>query len=197
MGAYLDGLLIRCADQKGNGSRVSELGDPRTAEDLPMTGKDNQKPFDKKLVLIRTRVRRIVHGFLSVPKVSLRVTGEITWQRILEKDSGGSSKFRERWVAADMREGITFRLLEDLEKAGALVRQCPATGCGRVFVRRYRQEFCSTACRNRTNVRIWYERTRKARKGTFIAPHSTKRKRPTHWRRARIMGKPTRRTKSA
>jgi hypothetical protein len=47
MGAYLDGLLIRCADQKGNGSRVSELGDPRTAEDLPMTGKDNQKPFDK------------------------------------------------------------------------------------------------------------------------------------------------------
>jgi hypothetical protein len=82
--------------------------------------------------------------------------GEIAWQRILEKDSGEPPTFHERWVAEDVREGVVFRLMEDLKNVGALVRQCPATRCGRVFVRRYRQEFCSTACRNRTNVRIWY-----------------------------------------
>jgi hypothetical protein len=197
LGAYLDGLYIRCAGQNGDGSRVMELGDTRTPEDLPMKGKDHQKSFDEKLALIRSDVRRVVQEFLSVPNVSLRVTAEIAWQRILETDPGHAPTCREQWVTADVREGITFRLLEDLAKAGALVRECPATGCGTVFVRRYRQEFCSTACRNRTNFHRWYQRTRKQRKGTVMSPHGTRLKRPTHPRRARIIGKPTRRTKSA
>ena len=198
VGAYLDGLLIRCARREGGGSMVIELGDPRSPEDLPMTGKDNLKPLEAKLALIRTDVRRVVHEFLSAPTVALQVTGEIAWQRILVKDPGRAPTFRERWVAADVRKGIIFRLLEDLAKAGALVRQCPATGCGRVFVRRHRQRFCSTACRHRTNFHRWYQRTRKESKAPlFMRRHVTGRKRSTPLRRARIMGKPTRRTKSA
>ena len=197
MGTYLDGLSIRYAGHNGDSSRVMALGDSRTLEDLPMKGKDNQKSFEDKLELIRTDVRRIVKQFLSAPDVSLQVTGEIAWQRILEKDPGRAPTFQERWVAADVREGIVFRLLQDLAKAGTLIRQCPATGCGKIFIRRYRQEFCSTACRNRTNFRIWYQGTRRERQGMLMPQRGIKRKRPTHWRRARIMGKLTRRTKSA
>ena len=195
IGAYLGGLLIRRAGQEAHGTRVMELGAPRTLQDLPMTGKDNQKPLEEKLALIRAGVRRVVQEFLRAPTVARRVTGEITWQRILEKDWRRAPTFREQWVAADVREGITFCLLEDLAQARALVRQCPATGCGRVFVRRYRQEFCSTACRNRTNFRIWYQGTRKERKGTVMSPHASKGEWLTHWRLARITGSPTQRTK--
>jgi hypothetical protein len=197
VGAYLGGLLIRHKGEDDNGPLVMELGDPRMPDALPMAGA-SQKPLEEKLALIRIGVRRLVKAFLSAPKVSFRVTGEIAWQRILEKDPGRAPTFRERWVAADVREGIKFQLLEDLAKAGALVRQCPATGCDTVFVRRYRQEFCSTACRNRTNFRIWYQGTRKERKGTVMSPHVTRRKRrPMHLRRARARGKPKPRAKYA
>jgi hypothetical protein len=197
VGAYLDGLLIRRAGQEGDGPRVMELGDPRIPNELPMRGADNQKPLDEKLALIRTGVRRVVHEFLRAPTVARQVTGGIAWQRILDKDPRRGPTFRVQGVAADVREGIKFCLIEDLATAGALVRQCPATGCGRVFVRRYRQEFCSTACRNRTNFHIWYQGTRKERKGTVMSPHARRRKRPTPLWRARITGKPTQRTKYA
>ena len=183
VGAYLGGLLIRREGKDDDGPLVMDLGDPRCSDALPMARAGNQKPLDEKLALIRTGVRRLVKEFLSSFRGFLRVTGEITWQRILGKDPGGAPTFRERWVAAEVREGISFRLLEDLAKAGALVRQCPAEGCGTVFVRRYRQECCTTACRNRTNFRIWYQGTRKETKGTAMTPHAR--------------GKPEQRTKSA
>ena len=198
LGAYLSGLLIRCKGEDADGPRVMELGDPRMSDALPMRGADNRKPLEEKLALIRTGVRRIVKAFLSAPTVARRVTGEIAWQRMLEHDPNGTPTFRERWVAADVREGITFCLLEDLAQAGALVRECPASGCGTVFVRRYRQEFCSTACRNRTNFHIWYQGTRKKMKATFLmTQHATKRKRPMHLRRMRTRWKPKPRAKSA
>jgi hypothetical protein len=198
VGAYLGGLLLRQKGEDADGSRVMELGNSRALDELPMRGADNRKPLKEKLALIRTGVRRIVEAFLSAPKVSVQVTGEIVWQHILDKAPGRAPTFRERWVADDVREGITCCLLEDLAMAGALVRQCPATGCGKIFVRRYRQLFCSTACRNRTNFRIWYQGTRKKRKGTVMSPHATRRKRrPMYLRRARVRGKPQPRAKSA
>ena len=198
VGAYLGGLLLRHKGEEGNGPLVMERGDSRSSDDLPMKGADNQKPLEKKLALIRTGVRRIVKAFLSAPKVSFRVTGEIAWQRILDKAPGRRPTFGVQGVAADVQAGITFCLLEDLAQAGALVRECPATGCGRLFVRRYRQEFCSTACRNRTNFHIWYQGTRKKMKATFLmTQHATKRKRPMHLRRMRTRWKPKPRAKSA
>ena len=199
VGAYLSGLLIRREGQDDDGPPVMKVGDPLMPDELPMAGADNQKPLEEKLALIRTGVRRIVREFLTSPGVPLRVTGEIAWQRILDKAPGRGPTFRVQGVAADVREGIKFCLLEDLAQAGALVRQCPATGCGTVFVRRYRQEFCSTACRNRTNFHIWYQGTRKDSKATFLMTQhaTTKRKRPTHLRRARITGKPKQRAKHA
>jgi hypothetical protein len=197
IGAYLGGLLIRRTGQKADGPLVMELGDSRTPDELPMTGKDDQEPFEEKLALIRAGVRRVVQEFLSAPTVARRVTGEIAWQRILENAPGRAPTFRMQGVAADVREGITFRLLEDLAQAGTLVRECPAMGCGRVFLRHYRQTFCSTACRNRTNFHKWYRRTRKGTMATLMTPHARRRKRPTPLRRARIMGKPKQRTKSA
>jgi hypothetical protein len=160
LGAYLSGLRIRCAGTEPGGPHERQVGDPLLPDELPMAGEDNQKPLDEKLALIRTGLRRLVKEVLTPPVVPVRVTGEIAFQRILEKDTVGEPMFREQWVAADVRAGIKFRLLEDLAKAGALLRQCPATGCTKVFVRRYRQEFCTTACRNRTNFRKWYQGTR-------------------------------------
>lgn len=198
VGAYLGGLLLRHKGEDDNGPLVMELGDSRSPDALPMKGADNQKPLEEKLALIRTRVRRIVTAFLASPEVPVRITGEIAWQRILDKAPGRRPTFRVQGVAADVREGITFCLLEDLAQAGALVRECPATGCGRIFVRRYRQEFCSTACRNRTNFRIWYQGTRREGKGTVMSPHATGRKRrPMYLRRARFMQKRKPRVKYA
>jgi len=196
VGAYLDGLVIRRAGEESDRHSVMQ-GDQLTPAAFKMGRGKHQKSFDAKLELIRADVRRIVKQFLGSPNGSLRVTGEIAWQRILEKAPGCAPTFRVQGVAADVRKGITFCLLEDLAQAGTFVRQCPATGCGRVFVRRYRQEFCSTACRHRTNFHIWYQRTRKRTKGTVMSPHARRRKRPTPLRRVRIMGNPTRRTNSA
>jgi hypothetical protein len=195
VGAYLGGLLLRQKGEEDNGPLVMELGDPRMSGELPMRGVDNQKPLDEKLELIRTGVRRILKAFLSTPTVARRVTGEIAWQRILDNAPGRRPTFREQWVAAGVREGITFRLLEDLTTAGTLVRQCPAQGCGKVFVRRFRQDFCSTACRNRTNFQKWYRGTRTKTAATPVTPDATARKRSTRKPRVRTKGKPKRRAK--
>ncbi len=195
MGAYLNGLFIRRQGEDDDGLRVMTVGDPLMPDELPMSGDDNQKPLDEKLALIRTGVRRVVTAFLASPEVPVRVTGEIAWQRVLEQDPGRAPTFREQWVAADVREGIQFRLLEDLATAGALVRQCPAQGCGKVFVRRFRQDFCSTACRNRTNFQKWYRGTRTKTAATPVTPDATARTRSTRKPRVRTKGKPKRRAK--
>jgi hypothetical protein len=195
VGAYLGGLLLRQKGEEDNGPLVMELGDPRMSGELPMRGVDNQKPLDEKLDLIRTGVRRILKAFLSTPTVARRVTGEIAWQRILDNAPGRRPTFRVQGVAADVREGITFCLLEDLAQAGALVRECPAQGCGKVFVRRFRQDFCSTACRYRTNFQKWYRGTRTKTAATPVTPDATARKRSTRKPRVRTKGKPKRRAK--
>lgn len=179
VGAYLSGLFIRRQSEADDEPHVMTVGDLQIPDELPMVGADNQKPLDEKLALIRAGVRRVVTGFLVSPEVPVRVTGEIAWQRILEQDPLRVPTFREQWVAADVREGIQFRLLEDLAKAGALVRQCPAQGCGKVFVRRFRQDFCSTACRNRTNFQKWYRGTRTKTTAIPVTPDATARKQST------------------
>lgn len=195
VGAYLSGLFIRRHSEADEGLRVMTVGDLQISDELPMVGEDNQKPLDEKLALIRTGVRRVVTAFLTSPEVPVRVTGEIAWQRILEQDPGQGSTFREQWVAADVREGIQFRLLEDLGQAGALVRECPATGCGKIFVRRFRQEFCSTACRNRTNFHKWYQGTRASMAATTVTQHPTGAKISNRKPLARPKERPKRRAK--
>jgi CGNR zinc finger len=191
--AYLGDLHIRRTGKRNDGRSV---GGTLTSTDFSVAGRKHQKSFEEQLECIRTDVRRIVTQFLA-PTPSLRVTGKIAWQRILEKAPGRTPTFRVQRVVTDVRKGIIFRLLEDLEKVGTLLRQCPAPGCERVFVRRYRQEFCSTACRNRANFRIWYQRTRKARKGIVMSPHVKKRKRFTYLKRTCIMANSKRRTEFA
>ena len=193
VGAYLSGLLIRRQSEDDDGLCVMTVGDLLIPDELPLAGDDNQKPLDEKLALIRAGVRRVVTAFLTSPEVPVRVTGEIAWQRILEQDPLRAPTFREQWVAADVREGIQFRLLEDLAEAGALVRQCPAKGCGKVFVRRFRQLFCSTSCRNRANFHKWYRGTRTKTAATPVTQHAATRKRSTRKTRARPTGKPKRR----
>jgi len=193
VGAYLNGLFIPRKSEDDVGPHVTTVGDPLMPDELPMSGDDNQKPLDEKLALIRTGVRRVVTAFLASPEVPMRVIGEIAWQRILEHDAVRAPTFRERLVAADVREGITFRLLEDLATAGALVRQCPTKGCGKIFVRRYRQEFCSTVCRNRTNFHKWYRGTRAKNAATPVTQQATARKRSTRVSGARTKGKAKRR----
>lgn len=197
VGAYLNGLLIRRHGEDDEGTHVMTVGDPLMPDELPMSGDDNQKPLYEKLALIRAGVRQVVTELFTSPEVPVRVSGEVAWQRILEQDSLHEPTFREQWVAAGVREGITFRLLEDLTRAGALVRQCPAQGCGKVFVRRFRQDFCSTACRNRVNFQKWYRGTRTKTVATPVTPHTMARKRSTREPHARTKGKPKRGAKHA
>ena len=192
VGAYLDGLRIRCVGTGHGGPHVMEVGDSLLPDELSMVGDDDQKPLDEKLALIRTGLRRVLKECLTSPAGPVPLTAEIAVQRILD---GG--QVRERWVAADVREGIKFRLLEDLAKAGALLRQCPAIGCAKVFVRRYRQEFCTTACRNRTNFRKWYRGTRIETVATFGTRAAPRAKRLPHATRAHLRGKKTGRAKIA
>ena len=184
VGAYLDGLHIRCVGTEHGGPHVMEVGDSLLPDELPMAGDDDQKPLDEKLALIRTGLRRVLKECLTSPAGPVPLTAEIAVQRILD---GG--QVRERWVAADVREGIKFRLLEDLAKAGALLRQCPAIGCTKVFVRRYRQEFCTTACRNRTNFRKWYRGTRVETAATPVMRRARGSKRLSPATLARLRGK--------
>ena len=141
VGAYLGGLLIRQKGEDVDGPRVMELGDSRMPDALPMRGADNRKPLEAKLALIRMDVRRVVTAFLRAPTAFFRVTGEITWQRILEKHLLGPPTFRVQGVAADVREGITFRLLEDLEPR-------PARSCGNVPRRAVARSLCGATARN-------------------------------------------------
>lgn len=192
VGAYLDGLRIRCVATEQGEPHVMEMGDSLLPDELPMAGEDNQKPLDDKLALIRTGLRRVLKECLTSSAGPVPLTAEVAVQRILD---GG--QVRERWVAADVREGIKFRLLEDLAKAGALLRQCPATGCTKVFVRRYRQEFCTTACRNRTNFRKWYRGTRTEAADKPMTRLATGAKKSTRPMGARMREKKSRRAKTA
>ena len=192
VGTYLSGLFIRRQGGDNEGSMVMTVGDSLMPDELPMSGDDNQKPLYEKLALIRAGVRHVVTELLTSAEVPVRVTGEVAWQRILEQDSLHGPTFREQWVAAGVREGIQFRLLEDLAGAGTLVRQCPAQGCGKVFVRRFRQDFCSTACRNRTNFKKWYRGTRTKTAAAAVTPYVTAAKPSSRKPRARTKGKPKR-----
>ena len=192
LGAYLGGLRIRCAGTDHGGPHVMEVGDPLLADELPMTGEDNQKPLDDKLALIRTGLRRVLKECLALPTDLMPLTAEVAVQRSLD-----GKQVREQLIAADVREGIKFRLLEDLAQAGALLRQCPATGCTKIFVRRFRQEFCTTACRNRTNFRKWYRSTRIETAATFGTRAAPRAKRRPPAIRARLRGKQSRRAKTA
>lgn len=195
VGAYLSGLFIRRQSEDDDGPRVMTVGDPLMPDELPMSGDDNQKPLYEKLALIRAGVRQVVTELRTSPEVPVRVTGEVAWQRILEQDPLHEPTFREQWVAAGVREGITFCLVADLARAGSLVRQCPAQGCGKIFVRRFRQLFCSTACRNRVNFQKWYRGTRTKTATTPVTQRTTGGERSTRKTRARLKEKPKRRVK--
>jgi hypothetical protein len=162
IGGYLGDIFIRQGDTHGE-SRLLRLGDFQTADELPMSNGDHNKRLDEKLALIRTEIRRTLNTYLASSDHPLQLEGKIAIHRLLESYSEGDARvvLRELKVADDVRHGISFQLLSDLSMSRALVRRCEAEGCTRIFIRRYRQEFCSAACRNRTNFGKWYQRNHK------------------------------------
>jgi hypothetical protein len=173
LGGYLGDVLIRHADAQGE-SRLRRLGDPHTPDELPMSNEDHNKRLDEKLALIRAEIRRTLNTYLALPDQPLQFEGEIAIRRRLESYREGDARvvLREQKVADDVRHGIRFQLLSDLSMFRALVRRCEGKGCTKIFIRRYRREFCSTACRNRTNFGKWYQRTRN--KGKKPSPPASK-----------------------
>ena len=161
MGTYLRGVRIQCAGADHGGPHFTVPGDIADQDELPMRGADDQKPLDDKLALIRTALRRDLKAFLHQGSLAVPITAEVTVRYSL--NAAGQTDLRRDWVTDDVREGLRFRLLEDLAQAPNLVRECVREGCGKVFVRHYRQEFCSTSCRNRTNVRKSYQRSKEKR----------------------------------
>jgi hypothetical protein len=150
-------MFISCDGADHGGRHLVALGAPDGRDELPMDAGDNQKSFEDKMALIRSRVRQVLTDWLADTDQPVRLEGAISLQRIIE----GKRYYEERWVAEDVREAIKFKLLADLVLVGSLLRRCPAVGCQRIFVRHHRQEFCSNTCRNRTNARKWYESHKK------------------------------------
>ena len=126
-----------------------------------MRGQDDRNPLDDKLALIRTALRRDLKAFLHPDSLAVPITAEVTVRDSWNED--GQHQLQREWITDDVREGLRFRLLEDLAQADGLLRACARDGCGKIFVRHYRQEFCSTSCRNRTNVRKHYQRSKDKR----------------------------------
>jgi hypothetical protein len=181
MGAYLRGMRIQCAGTGHGGPHLTVLGEPTVPDELPMRGEDDRKPLDEKLALIRTVLGRDLKAFLHPDSLAVPVTAEVTVRGVLNNVAGRTALHREL-IADDVLEGLRFRLLEDLAQAPGLLRACAGVDCRKLLVRHYRQEFCSPGCRNRTNVRKYYERT-KADKGSVTRKPSgaedlTTRKKP-------------------
>ena len=177
---YLSDILFD-HDEPDGVHRLLRLRDFQTLDEMPMTNGDQRKLLDEKLALIRTGILRIINDYLGASVHPLRVEAKVAIQRVIESESFGDSGslFQEQKVSDDVRQAIKFQLLGDLAIAGSLLMRCVAEGCSRFFIRHYRQEFCSTACRNRTNFRKWYNE-RKSRleaqsaRGTNVTSVQTK-----------------------
>jgi len=156
-GQYLEGITLSNPSGDHEDLELSTYWDPDQALDLPMCEEDNDKPWEDKLGLVRSRVKKVLKDFLEAPQgVPFRLTAEVTQQRIWEEE-----QLKETLVAQDIREGLVFCLLNDLASAGKDLQKCPAENCPRLFVRQYRQNFCSSSCRHRTNFKAWYHRKKK------------------------------------
>jgi hypothetical protein len=154
LGNYLDGVTLCNSDRDNEGLGLLTYWDPEQSLDLPMRGEDSRKSWEDKLALVRSSVRKVLRDFLEPPQnAAFRLTAEIIQQRVWEEH-----QLKETLIAQDVREGVVFCLLSDLAAAGRVLLKCPAEKCPRMFVRQYRQNFCSTSCRNRTNFRAWYQR---------------------------------------
>ena len=182
LGAYLEGLLIRCEGDAEHEPHRLRLGDP-SCFNIPLHGEDDQKLLDEKVALIRTALLRTLTDVL-LPRESplVPLTAELTVQRVLEE-----GQLREARIASDVRDALQFRMLEDLAEERGQVKVCAGTDCGQFFVRQHRQEYCSTSCRNRTNFRSWYGRKKdkeQAKRDTPAGP-SPQPRRPSSDRRPR------------
>lgn len=153
LGLYLDGVLLNCEGGEHGQPHLVRLGDPQTPDEIPMRQEDNDKSFEDKLALIRSSLRRVLHQFFKPLKPPIGLVANITQQLRLE-----DLKLEDRLIAADIREGLRFRLLQDLAAVGSALQQCLAPDCFRLFVRHHRQQFCSASCRNRTNFQSWYQK---------------------------------------
>ena len=153
LGAYLEGLLVRCEGDAEHEPHRLRLGDSPCCN-VPLSGADDQKPLDEKVALIRTALLRTLTDVVHPREPRLvPLTAELTVQRVLEE-----GQLREERIAGDVRDALQFRLLEDLFETRALLRACAGKDCERFFVRQHRQEYCSTSCLIRTNFRGWYAR---------------------------------------
>ena len=153
LGAYLEGLLVRCEGDAEHEPHRLRLGDS-PCFNVPLHGADDHKPLDEKVALIRTALLRTLTDVVHPREPRLvPLTAALTVQRVLEE-----GQLREERIAGDVRDALQFRLLEDLFETRALLRACAGKDCERFFVRQHRQEYCSTSCRNRTNFRGWYAR---------------------------------------
>jgi hypothetical protein len=161
MGTYLRGVRIHCQGGEHGGSHLSVLGRPGVWAELPMREEDDRKPLHEKLALIRAALQWDLKKFLHPNPQAIPLMAEVTVRCTLNEE--GQKELHTDWITDDVREGLRFRLLEDLAQADGLLRACARDGCGKIFVRHYRQEFCSTSCRNRTNVRKWYQRSKDKR----------------------------------
>ncbi|MCZ6800491.1 MAG: hypothetical protein O7F12_08395 [Nitrospirae bacterium] len=157
LGKYLDGVHLCNADDGKDHDEFTTYWNPEESLDLPMRGEDNRKSWVEKLALVRTNVRTVLRNLVVTPKGdAVRLTAEVTQQRVWE---GG--QLRDTLEAQGIREGLIFCLLNDLASAGKDLQRCPAKNCSRIFVRQYRQNFCSASCRHRTNFKAWYHRKKK------------------------------------
>jgi hypothetical protein len=168
LGKYLFGILLKNPDEDDGDLGIATCWDPEQSLDLPMRGEDSCKWWEDKLALVRSSARKVLKDYLEPPQFGAHhLPAELTLQRVL-----GKQQLKDTLIAQDIREGVIFCLLKDLASAGKDLQKCPAENCPRLFVRQYRQNFCSASCRHRTNYKAWYHRKKK--EGTVVTPGQDK-----------------------
>jgi hypothetical protein len=93
---------------------------------------------------VRTVVRSRREPFAYSP---IGLYGPLTFRALVNAD-----ETIRVGVEGTIRELVILQLVFLLHEVGlSQVRMCTAPQCDRIFVRSYRQEFCSLACQKRTN----------------------------------------------
>ena len=112
MGTYLRGMRIQCAGADHGGPHLSVLGEPSIPDELPMQGEDDQKLLNDKLALIQAALQRVLKAFLHPGSPTVPITAEVTVR--YSWHAASPDQLQRDWITNDVREGLRFRLLEDL-----------------------------------------------------------------------------------
>lgn len=102
-------------------------------------------------------LRSLVRGSDAAFSSPLRTAGPLAYQAVAIAGRA------ELLVSGNARDTLLMQLVSLVQMAGLhTLRICPAHGCGRLFVKTHKREYCSRQCQNRVAMKKKRDREREA-----------------------------------